>query len=163
VTLILEEMNHWNKHRILGTDIDDASLAKARAGGPYRPTDIRNVPSHMLEKYFTQVDGNYIVIDRIKRKVQYQAQDLLNSNYHKEFDLILCRNVVIYFTGEAKMRLNRSFYQALKPGGVLFIGGTETMLDAHSIGFERMSPCFFRKPHDSACENMEALRSELRV
>ena len=50
VALILEEVNHWSKHVILGTDIDEASLARARAGGPYRPTDVRNVPANILDK-----------------------------------------------------------------------------------------------------------------
>lgn len=163
VALILEEKNHWSKHRILGTDIDEASLARARAGGPYRPADVRNVPPAILDKYFTKVDDNYIVMDRIKRKVQFRAQDILNSVYDDEYDLILCRNVVIYFTSEAKKRLNKNFYRSLKPGGVLFIGGTETMLDAHSIGFERMSPCFFRKPVTNGYGKVQAGLPELHM
>lgn len=146
VAMLLENLSPWGNHRILGTDIDNMSLLKARAGGPYKAQDVKNIPDSMLQKYLSLVDGNYLIIDRIKRKVQFRNEDILKQTYAEEFDLIMCRNVVIYFTAETKRKLNQSFFKALKPGGILFIGGTETMLDAHIVGFERLSPCFFRKP-----------------
>lgn len=146
VAMLLENLSPWGNHRILGTDIDNMSLLKARAGGPYKAQDVKNIPDSMSKKYLAPVDGNYLIIDRIKRKVQFRYEDILKQTYAEEFDLIMCRNVVIYFTAETKRKLNQSFFRALRPGGILFIGGTETMLDAHIVGFERLSPCFFRKP-----------------
>ena len=61
------------------------------------------------------------------------------------FDLVVCRNVTIYFTDEAKNELNRKFYRSLKDGGVLFIGGTEIMLGADGIGFKKLDTCFYQK------------------
>ena len=63
-----------------------------------------------------------------------------------EYDLILCRNVVIYFTDVAKERIYRGFYEALTPGGILFVGGTERLADHRAIGFDLVMPFFYRKP-----------------
>jgi chemotaxis protein methyltransferase CheR len=63
------------------------------------------------------------------------------------FDLIACRNVVIYFTEEAKDRIYRSFVSTLSHGGVLFLGGTEAMMRPHVLGLELISPGFYRKVH----------------
>lgn len=59
--------------------------------------------------------------------------------------MIICRNVVIYFSDEAKRTLNRGFYESLNDSGVLFIGGTESLLDAQDLGFTRMSSSFYRR------------------
>ena len=63
-----------------------------------------------------------------------------------DFDIILCRNVVIYFTEEAKDKLYRRFLEALRPGGVLFVGGTEVILNFRDIGFQHYLPFFYQKP-----------------
>ena len=81
------------------------------------------------------------------RHVRFGPHDLLADPYPQaEYDLILCRNVVIYFTDDAKERIYRGFFQALRPGGVLFVGGTERLSDHRAIGFELLRPFFYRKP-----------------
>ena len=65
--------------------------------------------------------------------------------YPKDFDLILCRNVVIYFTDDAKDMIYKNFFQSLKPHGVLFIGSTEQITNYKDIGFSRMSSFYFEK------------------
>ena len=58
----------------------------------------------------------------------------------------MCRNVLIYFTEDAKQRIARGFWEALKPGGVLYVGGTERLADHQALGFELVRPFFYRKP-----------------
>jgi chemotaxis protein methyltransferase CheR len=145
IAIILEKLSPFTDHRILGTDIDETSLIKAIAGGPYTPTEIRNVPLELAPKYLTCSERGYHIINRIQQKVEFRKHDLLHDAFEQDFDLIACRNVVIYFSEEAKRRLNQNFHKSLKKDGVLFIGGTETMLDASELGFERVRTCFYRK------------------
>ena len=108
-------------------------------------TDIANVDKALLLKYFTRSDDGYRVIDSIKRRVEFKRHDLLKDSFEHGFDLIMCRNVVIYFSDEAKRTLYTGFYNSLKEGGVMFIGATETLLDASGLGLERIHNCFYRK------------------
>ena len=66
--------------------------------------------------------------------------------YPKGYDLILCRNVVIYFTDDAKDMIYEKFYESLKSKGVLFIGSTEQITNYKDLGFERLSSFYFQKP-----------------
>lgn len=145
VAIILERLSPYRTHRILATDIDKNILARAAAGGPYRAADIRNVPPDMVNKYFRQTGEEYRVIDSLKNKVIFKQHDLTKDPFESNFDLIICRNVVIYFNEEAKKKLRRRFIDALKLNGILFIGATETMLDANDAGLVRLSPCFYKK------------------
>ena len=86
----------------------------------------------------------------------FSRQNLLKDQFKSGFDLIICRNVVIYFTDDAKAELNRKFYDALRPGGWLFIGGTETLLGADSIGFERAKSSLYKKSEDRQARRQAA-------
>ena len=152
VAILLERLSPYRTHRILATDIDKSILIQAQAGGPYHPADVRNVSEELKAKYFRQDGEDYRVIDHIRSKVIFRQNDLTKDPFESGFDLIICRNVVIYFNDEAKRKLRRRFIEALKPNGILFIGATETMLDATDTGFVRLSPCFYKKvqePHKS--------------
>ncbi len=131
---------------VYGIDIDDVSLTKAAAGDPYRANEIRNISQPLKAKYFTGSGDKFWIIDRMQTKVTFKKHDLLREPCESNFDLILCRNVVIYFSEEAKRKLNERFFNSFKTYGVLLIGGTETMLDDNSIGFGRLYPCFYRRP-----------------
>ncbi len=146
VAMMLENLTPGQKHRIVATDIDDAVLAKARNGGPYTSSDIANVDKALLLKYFTRSDDGYQVIDTIKRRVEFKRHDLLRDRFEQGFDLVMCRNVVIYFADDAKHKLYTGFYNSLKEKGVMFIGATETLLDASDLGLERIHNCFYRRP-----------------
>jgi chemotaxis protein methyltransferase CheR len=143
--MILDELTPGIKHRILATDLDRESLSKAAAGGPYLPQDIRNVSSLLVTKYFTLKGDHYWVNDKIRERVTFSQQDLTRDAFPLGFDLISCRNVTIYFSNEAKAIMNTKFHNALKEHGVLFIGATETMLNASDLGFQRLLSCFYTK------------------
>jgi chemotaxis protein methyltransferase CheR len=133
------------KHRILATDLDIEILNKARAG-VYTINEIKNITAQRKNNYFKIEDDKYTVLDDIKSRIEFKRHNLLLDSFETGFDLILCRNVVIYFTEEAKDKLYRRFFAALKPGGVLFVGGTEAILNFRDIGFVSYLPFFYRKP-----------------
>jgi chemotaxis protein methyltransferase CheR len=145
LAIILDKLTPFAKHRIVATDIDVISLQKARAGGPYRSNEVRNVPTQLLREYFDVLNDSYHVKDKLKQKVDFKEHDLLRDPYESGFDLIVCRNVTIYFTEEAKVRLNQQFCQSLSPGGILFVGGTEAIARARELGLTTLGHCFYRK------------------
>jgi chemotaxis protein methyltransferase CheR len=147
VAILLDELSPLGCHSILATDLDSAILERAKLG-VYTASDVRNVSPQRLETYFKR-DGNtdtYTIKRRIGNKVVFQAHDLLRDPYPTDLDLILCRNVVIYFTEQAKTTLFRQFFDSLRPGGLLFVGGTEMIFGASSMGYLSVSPFFYQRP-----------------
>lgn len=145
LAMIMDEIAPIGRHTIHATDIDDKMLARARAG-VFQEAEMRNVSASRKEKYFDITPQGYEAKDRLKRWFKFQKHSLLDSQFSKGFDLILCRNVVIYFTEEAKAGLYERFFNSLNPGGYLFVGGTERINNATQIGFETRIPFFYRKP-----------------
>ncbi|MDA0734664.1 MAG: protein-glutamate O-methyltransferase CheR [Chloroflexi bacterium] len=145
LAIMMNELAPKRDYRITATDLDQTILNKAKAGGPYKQADLKNVNKQQLMKYFTRSDEDFKVVDSLKAKIDFRQQNLLTDTFAKGFDLIICRNVVIYFTDEAKRKINQGFYNSLKEDGILFIGGTETLLDAQQLGFKRMSASFYEK------------------
>ena len=145
IAIALAELGHAGGHKIIATDIDEGVLKRAMAGGPYHADELRNVSGPQLRKYFLPSGNGYKVVDDVRKRVQFYARDLLRDNFESGFDLIVCRNVIIYFSGGAKQRLVRKLYESLKPGGVLFLGGTEALLDRSAAPFERLFGDFYRK------------------
>lgn len=131
--------------KILATDIDKQVIQHAQVG-LYNAKSIEGVPADMKRKYFTQVGTSYQIADEIKKCVEFKEHNLLKDIYPKDFDLILCRNVVIYFTDEAKDMIYEKFFESLKKKGILFIGSTEQITNYKAIGFERLSSFYFQKP-----------------
>lgn len=146
VAMILEETAYAD-YSILATDIDETTLARAARGEDYSPRDVMNTDPKLVEKYFEKRGDLYALKENIKTKVRFRRHDLLVDPFENNFDLILCRNVVIYFTDDAKDQLYRRFYDSLNWGGVLFIGATEVMMNPRGIGFEPgLFPFYFKKP-----------------
>ena len=131
--------------KVTATDIDKQVIQHAQVG-LYNAKSIAGVPADMKRKYFTQVGTSYKIADEIKKCVTFKEHNLLKDVYPKNFDLILCRNVVIYFTDEAKDMIYQNFYGSLKSKGILFIGSTEQISNYKEIGFDRLSSFYFQKP-----------------
>ncbi|HON41798.1 MAG TPA: protein-glutamate O-methyltransferase CheR [Bacillota bacterium] len=144
VAMILDDIAPKGYHKLLATDIDSGAIAQALAG-VYGPQDVKNVSSARLARHFTCEGSKYTISSRIKSRVQFRMHNLLADRFERGFDLILCRNVVIYFTDEAKQTLYAKFRESLRDDGVLFIGGTETILNAREIGFLPTSSFFYRR------------------
>lgn len=145
VAIIMDEIAPNGIMRLEATDIDKKILEVAKAGR-YDLRSLKNVSPQRLAKYFRQEGEQYVINDAIKRKVHFRYHDLLVDSYGTGYDLIICRNVTIYFTPEMQDRLYANFYEALAPGGVLFIGATENMLKYREFGYEKISSWFYQKP-----------------
>lgn len=146
LAMIFKEKTPMTKHRILATDLDIEILAKAKKG-VYTDAELKSILPSRKKNYFTQLpDGKFSVSPEIKSRIEFKQHNLLLDRFETGFDLILCRNVVIYFTEEAKDQLYRRFFDALKPGGVLFVGGTEAILNFRDMGFVSYLPFFYRRP-----------------
>lgn len=145
IAMLLEDLAPGQPYRILGTDLDDDILAKAKNGGPYTDGDVSGVNPKFLLKYFTKEKDGYYLTDEIKRKVEFKRHNLLKDSFERGFDILLCRNVVIYFSDEAKAKLYKGFCDSLKDGGVLFIGATEALINASELGLDKIQNCFYKK------------------
>lgn len=151
VAILLHELGAAGRARILATDLDRDALARARAGGPYSPAEVRNVRPGWLRRYFVRDGEGYRVVDTLRR-LEIRELDLLAGPFERGFDLILCRNVMIYFSAEVKSQLFRRFSESLRPGGVLFVGGTEALLGDDLAPFERLGGNFYRRAGPAASE-----------
>lgn len=134
-------------HHILGTDIDMAALANANKG-IFSEAEMKSVPDDLRHKYFQPFQEGWRADVRLRRYLTFKRHNLLQDTIQEGYDLILCRNVTIYFTEETKDELYSRLFQALKPGGYLFVGSTERMFNAKQLGFESAIPFFYRKPYE---------------
>lgn len=133
------------QHKILATDIDGSALDWAKAGGPYTKDELVNVSPQLQSRHFQLRPDGYWVTEDLRHKVTVRQHNLLADPFLKGYDLIICRNVVIYFEPAAKDKLYRNFHDALRPGGILFVGGTEIVPKAADIGFETAGISFYRR------------------
>jgi chemotaxis protein methyltransferase CheR len=142
--IIAEARGGLQDIQVSATDIDEGALEKARKG-LYLDRSIRDVPANYLKKYFKQDGIMYEVTADLKAAVKYQKQNLLLDKFEFNHDLIVCRNVMIYFTEEAKHLLYQKFAQALKPGGILFVGSTEQIFTPGKYMLEPADTFFYQK------------------
>jgi len=146
LAIILDELQRGVAgHYILATDIDSAMLSKARQGGPYSREDIEDLNKTRLQKYLEKRDGAYWVPPSLRSKVKFRHHDLLNDPFERSFDLIVCRNVVIYFIDETKKELYSRFAASLRKGGILFVGGTEIIPTIPGLPLHSMAISFYRR------------------
>ena len=97
-------------------------------------------------RFFRRVDTNWEVKPELQALVSWRKHDLLKAPYEKPFDLICCRNVVIYFTEAAKTELYKRFCDSLRPGGMLFLGATESIPNVRAVGLVPKGLTFYGKP-----------------
>lgn len=129
---------------IIATDLDKQVIAKAKVG-LYADRSIAAVPADLKKKYFTQVGPSYKISDEIKARVEFKEHNLLKDTYPNDCHLIVCRNVLIYFTEEAKDEVFARFQKSLKMGGILFIGSTEQIINYKDLGYTRKSSFFYER------------------
>lgn len=143
--ILLNELLPGRRHEVRGTDIDRNILERAREGA-FARADLRNVTPARRARWFTDAaDGGARVVDTLRRGVRFAHMDLLKDAYPSGQDLILCRNVVIYFTEDAKRRIYGRLRDALRPGGILMVGSTESIADAERTGWEKAGTFFYRR------------------
>ncbi|MDE6594324.1 MAG: protein-glutamate O-methyltransferase CheR [Oscillospiraceae bacterium] len=129
---------------ILATDLDTDVLRTAKAG-IYGADMLDGLPDQWIDKYFKKIEGGqYQVIDRIRNEIVFKKFNLMDKIvYKKPFDLISCRNVMIYFDTATKAALIERFYDATKTGGYLFIGHAENV--PRNTRYNYVQPAIYRK------------------
>src|SRR5690625_3162910 len=129
---------------ILATDIDENALGIAKQG-VYKKSSFEDLPPYYIQNYFTKNNELYYIDPTLKRSITFKKHDLLQDTYPKKKDLIICRNVLIYFTDEAKDAIYKKFSHALKEEGVLFVGSTEQIFHPNKYNFYVLDTFFYQK------------------
>ncbi len=127
VAILLHERH--TRGEILATDLSPTVLDRARRG-VYSDFEVgRGVSAERRSRFFEQVESGWKVRDLVRDAIRFEIRNLVKDRHSGPFDLILCRNVLIYFDDATKRSVIRSLVDALVPGGFLMLGGTETALD----------------------------------
>ncbi|MGD8400722.1 MAG: protein-glutamate O-methyltransferase CheR [Bacillota bacterium] len=146
IAIIIRELQAEQRVRIIASDIDRRILQKAQEG-IYNFNEVKSLPVALISKYFRKTsDHKFQLTDSIKKMVDFRIQNLLTDSFETNLDLIVCRNVVIYFTEDAKNKLYYRFIAALRPGGYILVGGTEPILQYRNFGLEHKLSSFYQKP-----------------
>jgi chemotaxis protein methyltransferase CheR len=145
LAMVLGKFVPLNQIQIIATDIDKQVLGKAQLG-IYDEKSLKGLPKELKDKYFHNVDSkHYQISDEIKKCVKFSQHNLLKDAYPDKCDLIVCRNVMIYFTEEAKQVMYQKFNDSLKPEGILFVGSTEQIISPASYNFTTFQSFFYKK------------------
>lgn len=145
LVMLLSKYMPMSDIRITATDIDKQILMKAKSG-LYNEKYLKGLPKEFKDKYFTSIGDQIVQIsDQVKKCVDFKQHDLLKDPYPSGYDLILCRNVVIYFTEDAKASIYKRFSESLNKDGVLFVGSTEQIIRPQNVGFESFKTFFYKK------------------
>ena len=121
------QLHHLRRVDVVGTDIDRRCLADAVLG-QFEEADFADTPDELRAKYFTAT-APFTAIPAVRSIVRFERRDMLSEGAPPgAHDLIVCRNVLIYFDRETQERLFEMFYQALAPGGFLVLGKVETLI-----------------------------------
>ncbi|WP_186577804.1 CheR family methyltransferase [Aquibacillus kalidii] len=144
IALVLSQFLDLSQIDILATDIDDNVIARAKKA-VYNERALQEMPTKIKETYFTK-DGTFFHLDeKIKKCVTFKKHNLLADSYPGSFDLIVCRNVLIYFTEEAKHTIYQNFSNSLVDGGVFFVGSTEQIFSPDQYNFKVLDTFFYQK------------------
>lgn len=135
---------------IISSDIDTGILHKARVGR-YSSRSVQHVPAPWLAKYFTRMGDEYQICEDLRQAVEFTRVNLAepgDTRPYRNFDVIFCRNLLIYFDDVSRKAAAETFYDALKPGGYICLGHSESMSRISSLYKIRKFPeaIIYQKP-----------------
>jgi chemotaxis protein methyltransferase CheR len=131
--------------KILGTDIDPRMVQRAKLG-EFNDADARSAPTAAIERWFRRTDDGWRARPELQEITRFEVGDLLRVQPRRaHFDLIMCRNTVIYFSEPIRDELHARLATALRPGGYLMVGSTERVAEPGSLGLVPVHPFIFRK------------------
>ncbi|WP_026961992.1 CheR family methyltransferase [Alicyclobacillus herbarius] len=150
LAMLCEE--HGRPYQIIATDVDERVLFAAEQG-VYREHQLRALSDEQKNRFFTSQDrvrGVWRIRPELQQSVRFQHHDLLGPEVPDEapFHLIVCRNVLIYFTEEGKQQVIAKLARALVPGGILFVGSTEQFLNSRRFGLVNIAPFLYQRGSD---------------
>ena len=151
MAMVLDDVFHGTDvdWKILATDISTKVLGHCREG-VYSGDKVKSIPPIFRERCFTKEKKEgaicYSIRDDLKRRIVFSRMNLSRTPYPMKgpFDVVFCRNVMIYFDGPTRQRLARKFYDFLEPGGFLFIGHSE-VIDRQAAPFSYVMPSVYRR------------------
>jgi chemotaxis protein methyltransferase CheR len=145
LVMLLSKYMPLSRIKVIATDIDKQILDKARLG-LYNVKSLKGLPQEFITKYFREINSNtYQILDNVKACVEFKQHDLLKEAYPNQCDLIVCRNVLIYFTEEAKDEIYKKFNSSLKKDAILFVGSTEQIIQPQNLQFATYKSFFYKK------------------
>jgi chemotaxis protein methyltransferase CheR len=144
LVMCLSEFLPLKDIKIYAVDFDQEALNKASVG-LYSDKSIKNVPPEYVKRFFEPVGKGFRIKDEVKQCVEFKKMNLLRDEYPKGFDMVVCRNVMIYFTEEAKDEMYKKFYESLVHGGYFFVGSTEQIIQPQRYNFESNRTFFYYK------------------
>jgi len=139
ISMIIEEFKRNNpgklvNERVTATDISNSVLESARKGEYDQLALGRGMPSDLLSRYFSKTDNGWRVMPNVSGRVQYRMLNLLHPySALGKFDIVFCRNVLIYFSADLKADILTRIHGVLKPGGYLFLGASEALSGVSSL------------------------------
>lgn len=144
MAMLLRDFLPFRDIKILATDINKEVLKKAEEG-VYLKKSLRELPKSYRRNFFTMKDGLYHLDTKVKQCVEFRQHDLLADAFPKNCDLIICRNVMIYFTEDAKNILYKKFRESLGNDGVLFVGSTEQIIFSQKYDLNSIRTFFYMR------------------
>lgn len=144
LVMLLSKFLDLSKIRVIATDIDMGAIEKAKIG-IYSEKSLDNLPKDLKVKYFEKIGNSYKISEKIKACVSFKKLNLLEDRYPQNNDLILCRNVMIYFTEDAKVKMYEKFHNALSAQGVFFVGSTEQIILPERYNLKPIKTFFYKK------------------
>lgn len=144
LVMLLSKFFPLKEISILATDIDEGALNKAKIG-IYSSKSLENLPKSFISSFFDQYNDSYKIKEEVKRQVTFKKFNLLADEYPKQCDLILCRNVMIYFTEEAKNEMYKKFHDSLSNEGILFVGSTEQIILPNRYNLTPVQTFFYKR------------------
>ncbi len=144
LVMVLNKFLSLSDIKIIASDIDKSAIEKAKAG-IYHFKSVEKLPDEFREKYFINAGEMYTIKDDVKKCVEFRHVNLLADKYPDGCDLIVCRNVLIYFTIEAKNMIYCKFNEAMNKDGILFVGSTEQIILSAKYKFKPVKTFFYVK------------------
>ena len=144
------DIAHWDVE-LISSDIDTSILKKARAG-KYSERSVQHLPAVLLQRHFRRThDGEYQISDDLRQAVEFSRVNLsepADTRHYRGFDVIFCRNLLIYFDDLSRQKAAEAFYDALNPGGYICLGHAESMSRITSLFRVRKFPeaIVYQKP-----------------
>ena len=131
--------------QILGTDIDRRMVARA-AEGTFTEEDARTAPPEAMARFFERIHGGWRAKPELRSLARFEVGDLLRMSPPRgAYDLVMCRNTVIYFAEPIRDELHARLAETLRPGGCLVIGATERVSNPSALQLTPLHPFIFRK------------------
>lgn len=144
LVMLLSKFFPLNQIFILATDIDRGALEKASIG-IYSEKSLDNLPKEFIQSFFIKDGKDYRISEQVKKQVNFKHFNLLKDEYPSQCDLIICRNVMIYFTEEAKNDIYKKFYNSLSNEGILFVGSTEQIILPNRYKLTPLKTFFYKR------------------